>query len=235
MLRVGLEDVVPAPACRALLLAAGEDVVPCPRMSSDLALLSAWQTGDEQAGNTLFERHFDAIFKFFRNKVGAGAADDLVQQTFLACVTASSTFRGDASFRSYLFTIAKSKLYDYLRQRRSSERLDPLEQSVADLGESPSRYAAEREDRRLLEAALQRIPVELQIAIELFYFDELPAAEVAAVLGIPEGTVRSRVRRGLELLRSEVTRLGQELHSDMGETHASIALLDAVEQKRGAG
>jgi RNA polymerase sigma-70 factor (ECF subfamily) len=79
---------------------------------------------------------------------------------------------------------------------------------MADLAESPSQWAAQREDEVRLREALRRIPVELQIAIELFYFENMTAAEVATVLEIPEGTVRSRVRRALVRLRAELEQVG---------------------------
>jgi len=70
-------------------------------------LLQAWQGGDREAGNQLVDRHFDAITRFFRNKV---CSDDdvaeLVGQTFLGCTTGKDRFRGDASVRQYLYAIA---------------------------------------------------------------------------------------------------------------------------------
>lgn len=176
-------------------------------MATDAELFEAWRTGDDRAGNQLFERYFEAMFRFFRNKVTDGA-EDLVQQTFLACVRNSEAYRGDASFRSYLFTIARTKLLDHIRVRnRKQAPLDFTEVSLADLGISPSLWAAQREEEELLATALRHLPVDLQIAVEMFHLEDLPASEVAHVLGIPEGTVRSRVRRGLALLREHVERL----------------------------
>jgi RNA polymerase sigma factor (sigma-70 family) len=176
-------------------------------MVTDAELFEAWRAGDDRAGNDLFERHFEAVFRFFRNKLDDGA-EDLVQQTFLACVRNTEGYRGDASFRSYIFTIARTKLLDHLRvRRRKQEPLDFEHTTLADLGISPASWAAKQESAELLLAALRHLPVDLQIAIELFHLEDMPASEVARVLGVPEGTVRSRVRRGLEQLREEVLRL----------------------------
>ena len=175
-------------------------------MTSDHELMERWRSGDQGAGNELFERHFTALYRFFRGKVPS-VAEDLVQQTFLACVQQPSAFRGDASFRSYLFTIARSKLYDYFRSScRKDAVLDPMVTSLADLADSPSLQLAKREEQRLIAHALTRLPLDLQLAVELFYVENLPAPEVAAVLGIPEGTVRSRLRRALSALREQVER-----------------------------
>lgn len=86
------------------------------RLRSDFELLDAWKAGDATAGNRLFQRHYQALFRFFRNKVG-DEAEELVQQTLLACVRTASRFEKRSSFRSYLYCAARSKLYDHWRRR----------------------------------------------------------------------------------------------------------------------
>ena len=188
--------------------------------ADDFELLQAWRDGDNAAGNALFDRHFDALYRFFRNKVAQGA-EDLVQQTFLACVQARDRFRGDSSFRTYLFTAARSKLYTLLdKRRREGERIDWGVTSCADLGISPTGILAKNEEQRLLLLGLRQLPVDLQVALELFYFEQLRGPELAQVLEIPEGTVRSRLRRGQELLREHLARLAAnpaQVESTMGD------------------
>ena len=75
----------------------------------DRELLEAWRGGDEAAGRALFERHFDAIFRFFRAKLPE-AAEDLTQQTFLGCLKGKERYRGESSFRTYLFTMTVSTM-----------------------------------------------------------------------------------------------------------------------------
>lgn len=176
-------------------------------MRSDFELLVAWGEGDDRAGNELFERHFDAAFRFFRNKVGEDASD-LVQQTFLACVQSRSRFRKDASFRTYLFVVARSKLYDFLRlKQRAEARIDFGVSSILDLGLSPSRAVVAHENHKLLLHALRCLPVELQVTLELYYVEQLRGPALSEVLGVPIGTVRSRIRRGLEQLKVVMLRL----------------------------
>src|ERR1041385_8354720 len=100
-------------------------------MDRDFELLQAWSQGDRAAGSLLFERHFDALHRFFRNKAQDGVAD-LVQQTLLACVEGRSRFRGDASFRTYLFQTARFQLYAYYRARRRDVIFDFGSMSVTD-------------------------------------------------------------------------------------------------------
>jgi RNA polymerase sigma factor (sigma-70 family) len=188
----------------------------------DRELLEAWRGGDQAAGNALFEAHFDELYRFFRNKVSEGV-DDLIQQTFLACVSSRDRFRGDASFRTYLFTIARHELYAHWRDApRKDGHTDIGECSVADLASSPSRVLARRREQKLLLAALRAIPLDLQIALELHYWEQMDGPELAAVLEIPEGTVRSRLRRGREALEAQMAALA----GDPELLSASLADLD---------
>ncbi len=205
---------------------------------SDLELLEAWRGGDAKAGNALFDRYFDAVFRFFRNKV-ADHADDLVQQTFLALVQARDRFRGDSSFRTYLFTAARSKLFNYLERRAREGAVDYGVTSCEDLGISPTGVLARDQQQQHLLHALRRLPIELQLALELFYFERVRGPELAEVLGVPEGTVRSRLRRGRELLRERLLELSA--NADVVETTMSNLddwaerVRQQLEQRRGDG
>jgi RNA polymerase sigma-70 factor (ECF subfamily) len=175
-------------------------------MERDEELLRAWAAGDAAAGRALFERHFEPVLRFFRNKCGGedGELEDLVQATFAQCLASHASFRGEASFRTYLFTIARNELYAHWRRRqRSRAELDVTSMSVEDLRTSPRSKLAAHQDRQLLARALREIPLELQVALELHYWEDLSGPELAAILDIPEGTVRSRLRRGRELLQAD--------------------------------
>jgi RNA polymerase sigma-70 factor (ECF subfamily) len=174
----------------------------------DFELLESWRAEDPRAGTILFGRYFDALFRFFRSKVTEGV-DDLVQETFLACVKSRDNFRGHASFRTYVFRVAHSKLYDFLRVKHRANAVDFGVTSVMDLGQSPSQVIARDEEQRLLLDALPRLPLDLQVVLELYYLEKIRGPELAGVLGIPEGTVRSRLRRGREMLRDRVLELAE--------------------------
>jgi RNA polymerase sigma-70 factor (ECF subfamily) len=167
----------------------------------DLELLDRWRQGDAAAGQALFARYFDSVYRFFDTK-SSGDIDDLVQQTFLACVRARDRFRGDASFRSFLFTIARYELYHhYRRRRRAGDQLDPLLSSVAELVTTPrARLARDQAHRQLLEA-MTRLPVDTQMLLELHYREDLDIAELARVFEAPAATIRTRLHRGRRALR----------------------------------
>ena len=182
-------------------------------MSDDFALLEAWRDGKPEAGSELLRRHFSSLYRFFANKVDS-EVDDLLQKTMLACVNSRDRFRGEASFRTYLFTIARHELYAYFRRlKRERERIDPNSHSLFDLGHGPSTILAKGEEQRLLLIALRRIPLDLQIAVELFYWEGLGSAELSEVLEIPIGTVKSRLRRAKEKLRTEIQAIAENAES----------------------
>jgi len=185
---------------------------------ADADLLDAWRSGDPRAGRLLFDRHFASLFRFFRNKV-PDAAEDLVQQTLLACVSGRDRFRGAASFRTYLFTIARNRLYTYIRDRGRSERvLSPGTGSVSELALEdgadgraalPSQIIAANQEQRLLLSALRRLPLDMQVALELFYWEDLTVREIADVVEAPEGTVKRRLQRARERLESLIVELAE--------------------------
>ena len=176
--------------------------------ATDFDLLQSWRDGEAAAGRELFARHFDAVYRFFRNKVD-DVAEDLTQQTFEAIVAGRDRFRGEASFRTYLFTVARKKLYSHLRTlHRRAPAVGLGELSVADVaGPSPSRVAAGRQEQRLLLQALRRLPLQMQVALELFYWEGLSVTEIAGVIDVPVGTVKSRLQRARARLDEIITEL----------------------------
>ena len=131
----------------------------------DLELLRAWRDGDPGAGRRLVERHFDAMYRFFANKVSADV-EDLIQETFTACVEGKERFRGDSSFRSYLFGVARNVLRRYYRDKRYQKiRYDELESSVHDLSPGGSLLIAEKREQELLLHALQLPPQPRGLAV----------------------------------------------------------------------
>lgn len=177
-------------------------------MSTDHDLLAAWAAGDRRAGSLLVERHYDSIVRFFANKA-SNDTDDLVQRTFLACAEGAANFRGEGSVRAWLFGIARNLLYTHIRGRMRAGIADPdfRESALVDLAPGASTVAAQRAEQRILYAALQRIPLELQTLLELYYWEDMPVEELAQILDIPAGTVKSRLHRARRLLREACERL----------------------------
>lgn len=184
-------------------------------MRSDAELFDAWSEGDERSGAELFDRHFPAVSRFFRNKV-ADDFEDLVQQTFVACLESRGKFRRDSSFRTFLFAIANNVLRNYFRSRRR-DRIDLTEVTAYDLASGPSTIIGRAREQKLLLGALRRIPIEHQIILELYYWERLKARDIGEIVGESEYTIRNRLRRGKELLR----RMMEELATDQAELEST--------------
>lgn len=172
---------------------------------TDERLYQRWHGGDRSAGEALVDRHLNTVSRFFANKVPGNDLEDLVGMTFERCARSLGRFRGDCRFRSYLLSIALNVLRDRLRKRQPDEPLDSA--CIADLQGSPTSVVARRAEHRLLLAGLRSLPLDYQTALELHFFEGLSRDDAAAALGIPPGTVASRLRRGRELLAENVRRL----------------------------
>lgn len=175
-------------------------------MIGDEALLEAWNRGDAGAGEQLFDRYFVHLVRFFRTKVH-GDVEELVQQTFLGCLESRTRFRGEGSFRGYLFAVARNVLYNFYRaQTRRGEEVAISEVSLHDLDPRPSAVLAERREHQILLESLRRLPLDAQLVLELHYWEEMTSAAIAQVLQVPHGTAQTRIRRARQLLAEELER-----------------------------
>ena len=174
---------------------------------TDLELLDRWREGDNHAGNALFRRHFRSVYRFFRDKV-SGEEDELIQATFFACVRARDQFRNDGTFRAYLFSLARNELYRHLRKLARDANLDFSVTSLAAITPSPSSAMAMDEHRAILAGALRRLPVQQQLVLELHYWEDMRARELAQAFDIAEPTARLWLFRARQALRAELERVG---------------------------
>lgn len=168
---------------------------------NDRELLAAWQQGDHAAGGELLRRYMPAVRRFFAGKVDIVAAEDLSQRTFEAVARLRDGVRLDAGVRAYVFGVARLELLRHFDEwRRRGSRFDPLVTSLQASGHGPVSAVARSETSDRVAAALQTIPLDFQIATEMFYWQELSLAEIAVALEIPVGTVKSRLARARSLL-----------------------------------
>ncbi|MBK8715653.1 MAG: sigma-70 family RNA polymerase sigma factor [Deltaproteobacteria bacterium] len=144
-------------------------------------------------------RHFALVSRFFRRRVSEGHAD-LIQRTFLGCVESRDRV-AEPRFACIAGHRAAGALRSPARSAvaRSTRTTPPLESQG-----SPSRVLDDARQQRLLFRALRRLPIELQLTLELHYWEQLKVEEVARVLEIPGGTVKSRLARARTLLREAI-------------------------------
>jgi RNA polymerase sigma-70 factor (ECF subfamily) len=179
---------------------------------SDQILLDAWRGGDENAGSLLLRRHFDAVARFLERRVDSESLPDLIQASFVALVESRERIPEDVRFRAYLLGIARNKMLMHHRQRRYT--IDDGELVAEPAGHSvlrPSRAAAAREEERLLLQALSKLELDLQIALELFYWEGMGTPDIACALEIPRGTVKTRLARARRQLKALIEEQGAPL------------------------
>jgi len=170
----------------------------------ELELLEKWRAGDAPSGEALFARFFDSLCGFFATKVGADA-DDLVQRTLLACVRAKDQFQAKSTFRTYLFTVARNELYQFLRSRtRDNNRLDFSVTSVAQLVTTPATQLARDAERRRVVEMLRTLPVDQQTLLELHYWEDFDMNALAEVFDTTAGAIRVRLHRARKALRDKL-------------------------------
>ena len=159
----------------------------------------------------IYDEHSPAALGLARRMLAdRGSAEDVVQDAFLSLWRSDGYDAGRGALRTYLLTIVRNRAVDFLRRQhaRPGER-DAVE--LAAHGEAPDRtdlVAEERAAARVIRAALADLPAAQRQAIELAYFGGLTQSEVAARLGEPLGTVKSRMRIGLERLRVAIEPTG---------------------------
>ncbi len=177
---------------------------------SDAALLEAWRSGDSKAGEALFVRHYHTLARFFRNKVGADLVADLIQETLMTLVEGRDRIEDASRFRAYLLSIAYRVFCKHLRGAyRKGPHVDLDEVSIAEIATTPSSIIARAEEQRLLLEGLRTLPANYQVVLELYYWEGLNTVEIAEVLGIPDATSRTRLRRAREALEAAMARIAR--------------------------
>lgn len=178
-------------------------------MPSDEELLASYVAGRAQDYDELVRRYGPAVYSFLVRFVGNPAtAEDLVQDVFLQVHLAASSFDPQRRFRPWLFTIAANKARDHLRGRgrHATQSLDasqnPEQPSIAGQVESAGADVVEAMNESERAAAVRRqiaaMPEHLRIILIMGYYQQMPYAEIAEVLDIPVGTVKSRLHAAVQ-------------------------------------
>ena len=177
------------------------------RARSDAELVERYLTGDIEAFDELMRAHEDRVFAVcLRMLRDRDAALDATQETFITVFRKASSFAGRSAFGTWLYRIAVNTCYDSLRRqgRKATEALpehtDPPDPAAQD-------DLAAVEVRPEIEAALEELPTEFRAAVILSDLEGLALHTVSEVLGVPVGTVKSRIFRGRRLLAKQLGNL----------------------------
>lgn len=169
-----------------------------PSELEDIDLMLRASKDDLDAFSALVRKHEQALMNFFARNGVFRDVEDLAQQTFLKLYRARATYRPSAKFTTYLYLLARQVLIDSVR---ASERHSALHERAGQempVSEEPPATRGETGDA---ETALASLSPELREAVVLVVMQGFPYADAAEILGVPVGTVKSRIHAALEKMR----------------------------------
>jgi RNA polymerase sigma-70 factor (ECF subfamily) len=169
----------------------------------DGGLIQAMARGDLVALATFYDRYAPLIFGLAARVTGNAAdAEEVLQDVFIQAWRQAARYTpGRGAPRTWLLTIARSRAIDRRRRRRQDGTAGATVTEALDRREDPAGDLEGRERREAVRKALKLLPPEQRAAIELAYFEGLTHTEIAARTGDPVGTVKGRLRLGMEKLR----------------------------------
>jgi len=177
-------------------------------------------TGTVLSFEELFERHHSMVFRLLYRILGnREEALDASQEVFLSIYQKMDTYRGDASLKTWIYRIAINRAYNRCRwwnriRRREmislEEHLDAatrfsLSKALETNGQSPEEILLIREEQEKIESSLQKLPVKQRVALIMRDVEGLAYEEIAEILQVSIGTVKSRIARGREELKRQCT------------------------------
>ncbi len=179
-------------------------------------LLEGLRRGSEEAYEALIRQFQQPIYNLvYRLLDDPSEAGDVVQEVFLKIFRKVGSFRGESSLRTWIYRVAVNQAYNHQRwfnrHRRSEVELERTEPAtsgytdrIPDRGPSPFDYALEHEQQALIQAALARLNPSFRAAVVLRDIEDLSYEEIAEILQVALGTVKSRIQRGREALRRDL-------------------------------
>jgi RNA polymerase sigma-70 factor (ECF subfamily) len=176
---------------------------------ADEDLMQLVRKGEPGAFDAIYERHSTAAFSLAYRMTGTRiAAEDVVQESFLSLWRSNARYdRTRGSVRTWVLGIVHNRAIDHLRRSVVHDRRRASDEGIEERFEAKERTeveAARRDEAREVREALQTLPAEQCKVIELAYFGGFTHSEIAAMLETPIGTVKGRMRLGLEKMRHQL-------------------------------
>jgi RNA polymerase sigma-70 factor (ECF subfamily) len=186
----------------------------------DDALMLAYAAGDAAAFDTLYERHKGGVYRYLLRQCGnAGLADEMFQDVWMNLIKSRGRYVPSASFATWLYTLAHNRLVDHYRASGRVHALSLDDDAHAELAESivdplqplPEDGVAQRQLGERLKSAVSALPAAQREAFLLHQEGGLSLAEIAALTGAGEETVKSRLRYAMNKLRADLSDLKEPL------------------------
>ena len=177
---------------------------------NELLLISRARGGDREAFGALVEQYRDNVYRLAYRMCGnAYDADEAAQEAFVAAWRALPNFRGDAKFSTWLYRLTTNTAIDVMRREKRHQTVGDGEMvDVADDADSPQETVERTEQQEAVQKALSTLSEEYREVLLLRYMEELDYAEIAEVLQLPSGTVKSRINRAKAALKTALLKSG---------------------------
>ena len=177
---------------------------------NEILLISRARGGDRDAFGELVEQYRDNVYRLAYRMCGnAYDADEAAQEAFVAAWRALPNFRGDAKFSTWLYRLPTNAAIDVMRREKRHQTVGDGEMiEVADDADSPQETVERTEQQEAVQKALSTLSEEYREVLLLRYMEELDYAEIAEVLQLPSGTVKSRINRAKAALKTALLKSG---------------------------
>src|SRR6185312_15799657 len=167
----------------------------------DLELIARWKAGDERAATEIVERHAQALARFAVSSGERSEVDELVQDTFVRAFHSLDGFRGESSFRTWLFTIERRLLLDRRRaEKRRRDRTEIQEDDAATAYDALDSVVADETQKRLREAVERLSPTQREV-FALRVSEGLSYKEIAEAVGTTEGAARVHYHNAMRAVK----------------------------------
>jgi RNA polymerase sigma-70 factor (ECF subfamily) len=164
------------------------------RKTFDHALVALIATGDRRAFELLFTRHNERVYRFVaRLTKNMSLAEDVVAEAFLSVWRTAHRFRSECQVSTWLLSIARHRAFSEMRRRSEAPISEDEACGVVDVGNDPEAATSRTTRSAIVRKCLSQLPLAQSEIVDLIYYQEKSISEVAQILEIPEGTVKTRM------------------------------------------
>lgn len=166
----------------------------------DQSLLSRTAAGDMDAMKVLYQRHAQAVQRFVQTRIRDHfEVSDIVHNTMLDVWRTAGRFEGRSNARSWILSIARNKMVDFIRKQSRTELAEP-DQNAPDESPNAEAVITASQDAAHVRECVDKLPTQQRSAIHLAFFEEMTYGEIAEVNNVPEGTIKTRIYHAKKLL-----------------------------------
>ena len=177
--------------------------------ADDIRLIKMVADGNESAFEALYNKYAHTVQAFISLRISDDEdASEVFADTWLGCWRSSKTFRADSKVLTWILSIARRQIYMKRRKPKPPDQMDQAElDSITDDQLEPVELVNKDLTMEIIRQRIDALPAEMAYTVTLAWLHELPYTEIASLLDVPVGTVKSRIARARQILRPQLTDL----------------------------